>query len=229
MDYYKTGNLPFPFSPFHPNLPPSPQPAMTHSPHTSLSDLTKRSDVPTAIPRILIGDNGRAASSSIELNKGIAVSDSALEVDSDNVLPPPPSSERIRRRSELRQKPVFTGEEFELPVLPSLPEGPPTPPLQGHSSGTAFTPDPSVIWPSSGDIELASGLPSTTASSVRLEDDTNSTAPVLSPAQKSRHRWKGRQHFVALCYCILLEGWNDGTTGPLLPTIQRYYNVRALH
>ncbi|KAK7681359.1 hypothetical protein QCA50_015450 [Cerrena zonata] len=179
---------------------------------------------PTTIPRILVGNNENAASSSIELSKGLAV-ESALEVDSDNTLPPPPSSERIRRRSELRQKPVFTGEEFELPVLPTLPEGPQTPPLQGRASGTVFAADPSTGWSTAQDVELASGLPSTTASSVRLEEDTSSTAPVLSPAEKANHRSKGRQHFAALCYCILLEGWNDGSTGPLLPTIQRYYNL----
>ena len=196
---------------------------MTHSPRPSLSDLTKRPDIPVPIPRIIVGENDKAASSSIDLSKGIAT-DSALEVDSDNVLPPPPSLERIRRRSELRQKPVFTGEEFELPVLPSLPEGPLTPPLQSRATGTMFTADPSVPWPGSQDIELASRLPSTTASSVR-DGDANSIAPVLSPAQKARHRWNGRQHFFALCYFIFLEGWNDGSTGPLLPTVQRYYNV----
>lgn len=200
---------------------------MTHSPRASLSDPTKRPDVPTPIPRILVGENDKAASSSIDLSKGIAT-DSALEVDTDNALPPPPSSERIRRRSELRQKPVFTGEEFELPVLPSLPEGPLTPPIQSRATGTVFTAAPSAPWSGSEDIELASRLPSTTASSVK-DEDTNSTAPVLSPAQKARHRWNGRQHFFALCYCIFLEGWNDGSTGPLLPTVQRYYNVRPFH
>ena len=32
-------------------------------------------------------------------------------------------------------------------------------------------------------------------------------------------------HFVALCWCSWLIGWNDGTTGPLLPRIQERYNV----
>ncbi|KAE9405025.1 MFS general substrate transporter [Gymnopus androsaceus JB14] len=32
-------------------------------------------------------------------------------------------------------------------------------------------------------------------------------------------------HFVAVCWCFFLEGWNDGSVGPLLPVIQTYYAV----
>ncbi|KAF9440548.1 hypothetical protein P691DRAFT_96103, partial [Macrolepiota fuliginosa MF-IS2] len=31
--------------------------------------------------------------------------------------------------------------------------------------------------------------------------------------------------FSALCWTIFLAGWNDGTTGPLLPRIQEVYHV----
>ncbi|KAI0064423.1 MFS general substrate transporter [Artomyces pyxidatus] len=31
--------------------------------------------------------------------------------------------------------------------------------------------------------------------------------------------------FAALCWCLFLAGWNDGTTGPLLPRIQGVYHV----
>ncbi|KAJ3804736.1 MFS general substrate transporter [Lentinula aff. lateritia] len=31
--------------------------------------------------------------------------------------------------------------------------------------------------------------------------------------------------FAALCWCFALEGWNDGSVGPLLPVIQAYYSV----
>ncbi|KAJ3726717.1 MFS general substrate transporter [Lentinula raphanica] len=31
--------------------------------------------------------------------------------------------------------------------------------------------------------------------------------------------------FGALCWCFVLEGWNDGSVGPLLPVIQAYYSV----
>lgn len=31
--------------------------------------------------------------------------------------------------------------------------------------------------------------------------------------------------FLSLCYCLGMVGWNDGTAGPLLPTLQEYYKV----
>ncbi|KAL5501375.1 hypothetical protein ACEPAH_8635 [Sanghuangporus vaninii] len=31
--------------------------------------------------------------------------------------------------------------------------------------------------------------------------------------------------FCALLWCIFMEGWNDGTNGPLIPTMQKYYNI----
>lgn len=34
-------------------------------------------------------------------------------------------------------------------------------------------------------------------------------------------------HFVALCWCLFLAGWNDGTIGPLLPRVQGVYDVRV--
>ena len=34
-----------------------------------------------------------------------------------------------------------------------------------------------------------------------------------------------RIQFAAVCWCLFLAGWNDGTTGPLLPRIQEVYHV----
>ncbi|KAF4564724.1 hypothetical protein EYR40_010896 [Pleurotus pulmonarius] len=34
-----------------------------------------------------------------------------------------------------------------------------------------------------------------------------------------------RIQFATLCWCLFLAGWNDGTTGPLLPRIREVYNV----
>ncbi|KAF9787908.1 MFS general substrate transporter [Thelephora terrestris] len=31
--------------------------------------------------------------------------------------------------------------------------------------------------------------------------------------------------YACLCFALFLAGWNDGTSGPLIPRIQRYYNV----
>ena len=40
-----------------------------------------------------------------------------------------------------------------------------------------------------------------------------------------KYRDKLRVQFAALCFTLFLEGWNDGSTGPLLPRIQRVYHV----
>lgn len=34
-----------------------------------------------------------------------------------------------------------------------------------------------------------------------------------------------RVQFLTLCWTLFLAGWNDGTTGPLLPRIQEVYHV----
>lgn len=39
-------------------------------------------------------------------------------------------------------------------------------------------------------------------------------------------RRKRLHHFIALCVCFALEGWNDGSTGPILPRLQSTYHVR---
>ena len=31
--------------------------------------------------------------------------------------------------------------------------------------------------------------------------------------------------FLALCWALFVMGWNDGSTGPLLPRIQIFYDV----
>lgn len=41
----------------------------------------------------------------------------------------------------------------------------------------------------------------------------------ISPAQRAKHRLNSRIYFAVLCYTSFLEGWNDGSLGPLLPRI----------
>ncbi|KAG9003365.1 hypothetical protein FRB90_011192, partial [Tulasnella sp. 427] len=43
-------------------------------------------------------------------------------------------------------------------------------------------------------------------------------APQMSTLQE-------KMYLGALCYCLFVAGWNDGTIGPLLPRIQDYYNI----
>jgi hypothetical protein len=40
-----------------------------------------------------------------------------------------------------------------------------------------------------------------------------------------RQRLRARVQFATLCWAMYLAGWNDGTTGPLLPRIQKVYGV----
>lgn len=86
-------------------------------------------------------------------------------------------------------------------------------------------PNSSEPFQGPGDGVVGPSLPTSIAPSVRFEEETNSTAPVLSPAEKAHRVRRGRLHFAALCWVLFLEGWNDGSTGPLLPTVQRFYNV----
>lgn len=46
-----------------------------------------------------------------------------------------------------------------------------------------------------------------------------------SQDQIAAFRRHGRIHFAALCYSSFLNGWNDGSTGPLLPRIEQNYHV----
>ncbi|KAI6106938.1 major facilitator superfamily domain-containing protein [Pisolithus croceorrhizus] len=51
---------------------------------------------------------------------------------------------------------------------------------------------------------------------------------VIFADSKSRERAQRRRahiQFATLCWTLYLSGWNDSTTGPLLPRIQRVYNV----
>ena len=55
--------------------------------------------------------------------------------------------------------------------------------------------------------------------------DDASAAPLASPTERMRQRRKARLCFAALCWLFFGLGWNDGSTGPLLPKIQQHYNV----
>jgi hypothetical protein len=56
-----------------------------------------------------------------------------------------------------------------------------------------------------------------------IYDGNGSTGNSLTREQKN----KAHVQFLALCWTLFLIGWNDGTTGPLLPRIQLVYNVRS--
>ncbi len=60
--------------------------------------------------------------------------------------------------------------------------------------------------------------PEDTNLDVKLEADL--------PQEDTPKDYRVHVQFAALCWSMFLAGWNDGTTGPLLPRIQEVYNVR---
>lgn len=80
------------------------------------------------------------------------------------------------------------------------------------------------------DLESAPGSSGVSMRASTTREDENVTAassavPLIPPAERRRQRRKGLLCFATLCWSFFLIGWNDGSTGPLLPTIQRHYNV----
>ena len=59
-------------------------------------------------------------------------------------------------------------------------------------------------------------------------DSLNTTyapASISSPKLSKLQKRNSMVQFLALCWSIFLLGWNDGSTGPLLPRIQEHYRV----
>ncbi|KAF5327217.1 hypothetical protein D9619_005088 [Psilocybe cf. subviscida] len=54
---------------------------------------------------------------------------------------------------------------------------------------------------------------------------TELTATPQSPQLKKEQRLLGRIQFATLCAALFMAGWNDGSSGPLLPRIQEVYHV----
>ena len=115
---------------------------------------------------------------------------------------------------------------------------------QGTAPDIRHRPDPSARARSMQtveNIELKSIRDDTAATStaVRADVETGSGSQSRVPSIRSianheaaaesgpdaQQRRKGLIHFLALCFCLFVNGWNDGTTGPMLPRVQEKYNV----
>ncbi|KAI0739072.1 MFS general substrate transporter [Daedaleopsis nitida] len=143
------------------------------------------------------------------------------------------TSERVRRRSEMSRirpldsPPAIEPDALELPVIREHHYPP------GHATSSAIRGsdidlrrEDIVTFPAKGgDVEIAPSFPSSLVPSLRGEDETNSIAPAISAAQKAVYRRKTMLHFATLCFSVFMNGWNDGTTGPLLPVMQAYYGI----
>ncbi|KAI0631013.1 major facilitator superfamily domain-containing protein [Trametes polyzona] len=128
---------------------------------------------------------------------------------------------RIRHRSELQ--PQAHAEDIELAPI-GLPTG------KGDEPAVSTAIHASLAG---GDLERGGGsntslgqTPSgrtvNRSSSVRTVPEGAETAPENFEAI---HRRKSLIHFAALCGSLFVNGWNDGTTGPMLPRIQEKYGV----
>ena len=47
----------------------------------------------------------------------------------------------------------------------------------------------------------------------------------LMVALTNQEARSARAQFLALCWALFVIGWFDGSTGPLLPRIQKFYDV----
>jgi hypothetical protein len=55
--------------------------------------------------------------------------------------------------------------------------------------------------------------------------DSQADASAIFAPSKTQVR-TARFQFLTLCWTLFLAGWNDASTGPLLPRIQQVYHVR---
>ncbi|KAI6019817.1 MFS general substrate transporter [Pisolithus orientalis] len=60
---------------------------------------------------------------------------------------------------------------------------------------------------------------------VSSSSPTRDVASADSKGHEKEQRRRAHIQFATLCWTLYLAGWNDGTTGPLLPRIQRVYNI----
>lgn len=104
--------------------------------------------------------------------------------------------------------------------------------LEGHRSNSELEP-PFKCVKGSSYVEKSD--------EVHDEKDTNDANTIAIPEclglEDTKHgdpfiekRWRRRHliQYITLCWCFFLEGWNDGSTGPLLPRIQSDYGVSTL-
>ncbi|KAK0234035.1 MFS general substrate transporter [Armillaria fumosa] len=74
------------------------------------------------------------------------------------------------------------------------------------------------------DVHLKSRIATATSTGVAIPAIRH-RAQIIESERSKKYRWQANLQFAAVCWCFFLEGWNDGTTGPLIPVIQESYHI----
>ena len=95
-----------------------------------------------------------------------------------------------------------------------------------NTTSLSFHPKSPQTKPSASAVGLNGML-----ENIEMKDRTVTTetaAPSTASVSNTKaHRVRANIQFISLCYSLFLAGWNDGTTGPLLPRIREVYHVRS--
>lgn len=78
------------------------------------------------------------------------------------------------------------------------------------------------------DSERRSGTPDGKGGDDQLVEKVESTGTLPLDSRTNKQKKAGRIQYFALLFSLFMLGWNDGSTGPLLPRIQAVYGVRQL-
>lgn len=99
--------------------------------------------------------------------------------------------------------------------------------LRGRSPRPQEVNDARKSFDKGGDVELAQlGVNEDVTQSGEPSTGKTSPSPVSDHTHPSaEEKWKARVQLAACCSTLFLAGWNDGTTGPLLPRMQENYHV----
>ncbi|VDB91298.1 unnamed protein product [Peniophora sp. CBMAI 1063] len=180
-----------------------------------------------------VGDVSRDDIAATGMHTPVSDAENAVEDSAQYDLPSflSASTSRVRRRSELafarngkervRDEHTHT---FELPAL--SPDAiarsrqmPPQTQIELLEQEDQYKEDLSA-----GPSSL---VPSLRYAPSRTEGEGASYPPSVhvAVARTPAHRRIARLQFATFCFSFFLEGWNDGSTGPLLPTIQAFYGL----
>jgi fucose permease len=90
-----------------------------------------------------------------------------------------------------------------------------------------------TVTPSSRSSTPGNALRTTTSKQLAAEVEKGLSEGLSSydkPTNtSSNHRLRANLQFATCLWAYVLAGWNDGTTGPLLPRIQEVYHVGIMH